>query len=86
MVKFKLQDVFGIILIIISVVGAIYGTYIFYWDLKSDTNLDNLCILLSIISQIIAGMFILMMIIELSQRTITINTNKIKQNLKQLIK
>jgi len=86
MIKIELKTVFTIIILIILLVGAVYGTYILYWGLDPNTKLNCVCAILSIMLQIIIGMFILMMINELSKKTIEINTDKIKEKLKQLIK
>lgn len=86
MVKIELQTVFVIILMIIVLIGGIYGTYIMYWDLKPNTNLDKICVVLSFLWQAAIGMYVIMGINELSKKSITINIDKIKQNLKQLIK
>lgn len=88
MVRIKLEDIFIIILIIILIIGSIYGTYLLYSDSnhKNDGIIEVMSMLVSVMTHFIVFAFICMLIRYLSEKTLIINTTKIKEKLKQLIK
>lgn len=87
MVRINLKDVFGIILVLIIIIGGVYGSYLLYIKQPDTWNLlEVICAILSVLLHLIAISFTCIMISELSEKTIEINTDKIKEKLKQLIK
>lgn len=88
MVRIELKDVFIIILVIILLIGGIYGTYLLYIDPnhKDSGLIGAICMIISVLIHLIAFASTCMLIQYLSTKTITINTIKIKEKLKQLIK
>jgi uncharacterized protein (DUF486 family) len=86
MIKISILDIITSIIILIFIVAGIYGTFIWYSDVDKLTNIQILCIIISFLFHFMLGMGAIALLEYLSKKTFTINIDKIKQNLKQLIK
>lgn len=87
MIKIKISKIIFWIVTLLLFVAGVYGTYLLYTKKPIDDSVLYQCLALaSLLLHMLLLILIVIGLTELSKKSITINTNKIKQNLKQLIK
>jgi len=86
MIKIKVSEIIFWIVVLIYIIMSIYGTYVLYTDVNNPSLISRSCVIASGFTHFIIFTLIIIGLCELSKKKITINIDKIKQNLKQLIK
>lgn len=86
MIKIKISEIIFWLVVLLIFISGLYGSYLLYTKTPIDNILYQCSALASFLLHIILLILIVIGLHELSKKSITINTNKIKQNLKQLIK